>query len=62
MTLGIVGIALGALGPGQWSLDEAFDIRDDLIGTTGLLIAAVAGIGGAAVLLLTCWRPPPKSS
>ena len=32
MTLGIVGIALGALGPGEWSLDKAFDIRDDLIG------------------------------
>ncbi len=32
MTLGIVGIAIGALGPGQWSLDEALDIRDDLVG------------------------------
>lgn len=62
MTLGIVGIALGALGPGQWSLDEALDIRDDLMGTTGLLIAAVGGIGGAAALLLFCWRPPQKST
>lgn len=58
MTLGIVGIALGALGPGAWSLDDALDIRDDLVGTTGLLIAAVGGIGGAAALLACCWRPP----
>ena len=60
MTLGIVGIALGALGAGEWSLDDAFDIRDDLIGTTGLLIAAVAGIGGAAAAAATCWRPRPR--
>jgi putative oxidoreductase len=62
MTLGIVGVALGALGPGTWSLDEAFDIRDDLSGTTGLLIAAVGGIAGAAALLAAFWRPPAKSS
>ncbi len=30
MTLGIVGIAIGALGPGEWSLDHAFEIDDDL--------------------------------
>ena len=62
MTLGIVGIALGALGPGRWSLDDVFDIRDDLVGTAGLLIATVAGIGGAAALLLIFWRPPQKAS
>jgi putative oxidoreductase len=62
MTLGIVGIAIGALGPGEWSLDNAFDINDDLSGTTGLLIAAVGGIGGAIVLLVGFWRPPAKSS
>lgn len=58
MMLGIVGVALGALGPGAWSLDEALDIRDDLSGTTGLLISLVCGVGGAAALLACCWRPP----
>jgi putative oxidoreductase len=58
MTLGIVGLVIGALGGGDWSLDNAFDIGDDLWGTTGLVIAGVGGIGGAAALLLAFWRPP----
>jgi putative oxidoreductase len=58
MTLGIVGLAIGALGPGRWSLDDALDLTDDLAGWTGLLIAAIGGIGGGAVLLAACWRPP----
>lgn len=62
MTLGIVGIALGALGPGAWSLDDALDIGDDLAGVTGLLIAAIGGLGGAAALLACCWRPPQTDS
>ena len=62
MTLGIVGLAIGALGAGEWSLDNAFDIGDDLWGTTGLVIAAVGGIGGAAALLIAFWRPPVKAT
>ena len=58
MVLLVCGVVLGAVGPGEWSLDEALDIADDLSGTTGLLIAALAGGGGAALLLATCWRPP----
>lgn len=57
MTLGIVGLAIGALGPGAWSLDGAFDLVDDLTGTTGLLIATIGGIGGGAALLAAFWRP-----
>jgi len=62
MTLALAGVALGAIGPGEWSLDEALDVRDDLIGWTGLLIALVAGAGGAAALLAVFWRPPAKTS
>jgi len=61
MTLGITGIALGALGPGGWSLDAAFNLDDNLVGSTGLLITALAGVGGAALLLAISWRPPHKS-
>ena len=57
MMLGIVGVAIGALGPGTWSLDDAFDLVDDLTGTTGLLIATIGGIGGGAALLAGFWRP-----
>jgi putative oxidoreductase len=57
MTLTFCGLALAVLGPGEWSLDEAIGWRDDLIGTTGLLIAVLAGGGGAGLLLATAWRP-----
>ena len=60
MTLTFCGLALAVLGAGEWSLDEAIGWRDDLAGTTGLLIALVAGAGGAALLLATAWRPEPE--
>jgi putative oxidoreductase len=62
MTLAICGVVVGTVGPGEWSLDDAFGILDDVAGITGLLISAVAGGLGAALLLATCWRPPAKSS
>ncbi|MET0727185.1 MAG: DoxX family protein [Acidimicrobiales bacterium] len=61
MTLTLAGFAIAVVGPGEWSLDEAFDIRDDLIGSTGLLVALIAGAGGAAGLLAAFWRPTPKT-
>ncbi|MBK5224685.1 MAG: DoxX family protein, partial [Acidimicrobiia bacterium] len=61
MVLVAAGIAIGGVGPGGWSLDAAFDLDDDLVGTTGLLIAAVAGGGGALALLAACWRPEAKA-
>ena len=57
MTLTLCGLVLAVVGPGKWSLDQALGWRRDLIGTTGLLIAIVAGAGGAALLLATAWRP-----
>ena len=57
MTLTFCGLALAVLGPGEWSLDEAIGWRDDLVGTTGLVIVLVAGVGGAAALLAGFWRP-----
>ena len=53
------GLALGAIGAGEWSLDHALDITFD--GFTGLLIAAIGGIGGALLLLAAFWRPEKKS-
>jgi putative oxidoreductase len=61
MTLGLCGIVLGAVGPGGWSLDEALDLRDDLTGSTGLLLSAGAGVVGAVLLLAISWRPPRTS-
>jgi putative oxidoreductase len=61
MTLTALGVALAALGPGEWSLDHAMDLTD-LAGTSGLLIAVLAGGGGAAALLAVFWRPPAGDS
>jgi putative oxidoreductase len=62
MTLILTGFALAVLGGGEWSLDEAFDIRDNLEGAAGLAIVLGAGVGGAAWLLLAFWRPPPPKA
>jgi putative oxidoreductase len=61
MTLGIVGLTMGAIGPGTWSLDEALNLNEDFIGWTGLLIAAIGGLGGGAALLAGFWRPEKSS-
>jgi len=55
MVLAVTGIAIGAMGPGEWSLDDALGI--DLVGSVGLAIAAIGGIGGALALLAVFWRP-----
>jgi len=61
MTLGIVGLTIGTIGPGTWSLDEALNLNDDFIGWPGLLIAAIGGAGGGAALLAGFWRPVKAS-
>jgi putative oxidoreductase len=59
MTLVFAGIALGTLGAGEWSLDNAiFDY--DLVGVPGLLVTLIGGLGGALLLLATAWRPEKK--
>jgi putative oxidoreductase len=59
MALNVVGLAIGALGPGSWSLDDAFGF-EDLAGAEGLALTAGLGLGGAAALLLGFWRPPAE--
>ncbi len=60
LNLAVAGLALGALGPGAWSLDHALGL--DLAGWTGLAITAGAGVGGALVLLAMFWRPEPRAT
>lgn len=57
MTLGFCGMLLGTSGPGTWSVDDVVGIRDDVSGWPGFAIAVGGGLGGAAVVLATCWRP-----
>jgi putative oxidoreductase len=61
MTLTIVATALAGIGAGGWSIDHALGWFDPA-GWWGLVIALVAGCGGAALLLASCWRPSGKRS
>jgi putative oxidoreductase len=56
MTLTIAGVALAGTGAGEWSLDHVLGWFNPP-GWIGLLIALVAGSGGAIGLLITSWRP-----
>lgn len=58
LMLGVVLAAIGILGPGKASLDHALGIELD--GWVGGLIAIGIGVGGAALLLVTSWRPERK--
>ena len=57
LTLVVAALALGALGGGQWSIDDALDLADDLEGWTGLAITAGAGLGLGGLVLALFWRP-----
>jgi putative oxidoreductase len=56
MTLTFAAVGLSGVGAGEWSLDHALDWFDPP-GWWGLGIAVLAGLGGAAGLLVTFWRP-----
>jgi len=60
-TLAVLSIALGALGPGEWSLDDAFGLAFPFEPGTALLISAGVGILGTAAFLAVFWRPPQKA-
>jgi putative oxidoreductase len=55
LVLGAATLALGPMGPGQWSIDQVLGL--DLSGWAGLAITAIGGIGGAFLLLAVFWRP-----
>ena len=57
MTLTMVGILLGTLGPGTWSIDGHVSGLEKLWGWPGFAIAFGGGALGCALLLATSWRP-----
>jgi putative oxidoreductase len=59
MTLTFCGLALSATGGGEWSVDHAIGIFDPP-GWIAVLVCYALGIGGAALLLVTSWRPAPR--
>jgi putative oxidoreductase len=53
------GLAIGAMGPGKLSIDNALGF-EWVSGLTAFAITFVVGAGGAALLLLVFWRPEKK--
>jgi putative oxidoreductase len=60
LNLAVAATAVAGIGAGRWSVDGQFEI--DLAGLKGLLIVLVFGVGGAAFLLATAWRPEKKDA
>ena len=59
LCLAVVAAAIGALGPGRWSLDHLLGL--DLSGLVGLGIVVLGGGAGAIAVLATSWRPSRRS-
>jgi putative oxidoreductase len=58
-TIALGALAVGTMGPGEWSLDNAIDFS--LSGWGALIVTLALGVGGAAVHLATSYRPVKKS-
>lgn len=59
-SIAVAAFAVATIGPGEWSLDHAFDI--EWTGWWGAVVAAVVGVGGALLQLAVCYRPPKPAA
>jgi putative oxidoreductase len=60
MVVSVVAVAIGTVGPGQWSLDHAFDLS--MSGWWPMVVTVVVGLGGSLGLLAVFWRPGRTAS
>ncbi len=56
--LAVAAVGFAMLGPGEWSLDDAFGIADDMDQWTGLVIAGAGGVAAGIGQLALFYRPP----
>ncbi len=61
-TLGVLSLVLGTVGPGTWSLDDAFDFSFPFDPGKALAVTAIVGIGGTIAYLVTFWRPAKQQA
>ncbi len=54
----LIAAAIAGLGPGQWSIDNALGLADDLSGLLGVAIALVVGVGAGVGQIAAFYRPP----
>ncbi len=59
--IAVTAAALAVLGPGDWSIDAAIGLADDLDGWTGVLLA-LAGVVIAGLQLAVFFRPPTSAA
>ena len=59
--LALVAVAVATIGPGEWSLDHAIGLADELDGGVGLAVSAGLGLGAATALLAVAYRPAPAT-
>ncbi len=64
LTLLLVSFGLAGIGAGKWSIDHLVEgtAHTWLWGLKGMFVAAVAGLGGGALLLAVYWRPEKKAA
>jgi putative oxidoreductase len=55
LMISIVSIALAGIGGGWLSIDHAIGLP--ITGTAAFVVCLAAGVGGAALTLVTSWRP-----
>jgi putative oxidoreductase len=60
VALAVTALALGTLGAGKYSLDSAWNVLH-WSQTTGLVVTAILGVGGAVLQLAVFYRPPKGS-
>lgn len=58
--IAIAAFGIATIGPGEWSLDHAFDI--EWTGWSGAIVAGVVGVGGAVLQLAVSYRKPPATA
>jgi len=58
ISLAVLSTVLAALSPGEWSLDDAFDISFPFEPGQALVVALVVGVGGTIAYLALFWRKP----
>jgi putative oxidoreductase len=56
-TLAVLSLALGTLGPGEWSVDDAIDLTFALEPAKALAAVLIVGVGGTVAYLAAFWRP-----
>lgn len=58
--IAVTCLAIATLGAGEWSLDNAFGIVDDLSGWTGFWLALGIGLGSGLGTMAIWYRPEKK--